>query len=298
MGRAVKRVPLDFDWPLEEPWKGFLNPHYDVATQCPDCEGYRGASPALRELRDKWYGYIAFKPEDNGSTPYLPSNPHIIRCARRSLGVNEHFEGPRLEREAERLCARFNRQWSHHLNDQDVADLLGSCYASTLRELTHTWSTENGWQPKEPAYVPTAQEVNDWAINDAFFTSSTAYVISKARLAREGKDSKCPHCKGEGEFWPSEEAKAAYNNWEKEEPPVGEGYQMWETVSEGSPITPVFATAEELATFMAGTRFGGDKGTPYETWLEFVKGPGWAPSLVVGPAGVQSGVEAVVGAAR
>lgn len=295
MGRQVRRVPLDFDWPLETPWKGFFNPHYAVATQCPACEGYRGASPALRELSDKWYGYIPFKPEDNGSTPYHPSNPIILQRARRSLGVAEEFEGPRLEHEARRLCALFNGQWSHHLSDQDVADLLDSGYASELRGLTHTWSDEHGWQPKEPGYVPSAQEVNDWGIHNRFFGSGVAYVISRARLAREGKNYQCAHCKGEGELWPSEEAKAAYENWKKEEPPLGDGYQMWETVTEGSPITPVFATAEELATFMAGTRFGADEGTPYETWLEFIRGPGWAPSLVVGPNGVQSGVEAVTG---
>lgn len=41
--------------------------------------------------------------------------------------------------------------------------------------------------------------------------------------------------------------KEAYKAWEPVNPPSGEGWQIWETVSEGSPITPVFATAEELA---------------------------------------------------
>ena len=30
------------------------------------------------------------------------------------------------------------------------------------------------------------------------------------------------------------------------EPPVGEGYQLWETVTEGSPMSPVFPSLEEL----------------------------------------------------
>lgn len=34
---------------------------------------------------------------------------------------------------------------------------------------------------------------------------------------------------------------------ERREPPSGEGWQVWETVSEGSPVTPVFPTAESLA---------------------------------------------------
>ena len=33
MGRELKRVPLDFDWPLNKPWEGFVNPHY-TAVEC------------------------------------------------------------------------------------------------------------------------------------------------------------------------------------------------------------------------------------------------------------------------
>jgi len=33
------------------------------------------------------------------------------------------------------------------------------------------------------------------------------------------------------------------------EPPVGEGYQLWETTSEGSPCTPVFTTLDELCEY-------------------------------------------------
>jgi hypothetical protein len=35
------------------------------------------------------------------------------------------------------------------------------------------------------------------------------------------------------------------------EPPRGEGYQMWETTSEGSPQSPVFKTLDELAEWCA-----------------------------------------------
>ena len=44
-----------------------------------------------------------------------------------------------------------------------------------------------------------------------------------------------------------------YNpKWTKlwhEEPPKGEGYQMWENTTEGSPQTPVFKTLKELAIY-------------------------------------------------
>lgn len=68
-----------------------------------------------------------------------------------------------------------------------------------------------------------------------------------------------------------------------EDPPYTSGtwYQMWQTVSD-KPYTPAFATAEELARWCAGHPWGMevDSPVPYETWLRFINGPGWAPSMV------------------
>lgn len=36
MGRELRRVPLNFNWPLNKIWEGFLNPH---AIVCPTCDG-------------------------------------------------------------------------------------------------------------------------------------------------------------------------------------------------------------------------------------------------------------------
>jgi hypothetical protein len=36
---------------------------------------------------------------------------------------------------------------------------------------------------------------------------------------------------------------------EEHDPPTGDGYQLWETTSEGSPISPVFATLDELCAY-------------------------------------------------
>ena len=51
-------------------------------------------------------------------------------------------------------------------------------------------------------------------------------------------------------------------------PPLGDGYQLWETTSEGSPISPVFKTIEELAKWCedGATIFGHDK-LSYDEWL-------------------------------
>lgn len=62
------------------------------------------------------------------------------------------------------------------------------------------------------------------------------------------------------------------------------GYAMYETVSEGTPVTPTFASLEELADHLTqhGTYWDG---TPWsrEAADGFVKS-GWAPSMVFSPA--------------
>lgn len=97
----------------------------------------------------------------------------------------------------------------------------------------------------------------------------------------------CPVCEGEGTAPNSLQDRDA---WEETPPPEGEGYQVWETVSEGSPISPVFATPEELARYMAKhwARDGN-----YEQWLKFINGPGWAPSMALMGGKAMSGVQAV-----
>ena len=65
------------------------------------------------------------------------------------------------------------------------------------------------------------------------------------------------------------------------DPPAGEGWQVWENVSEGSPVSPVFATKEALIEHL--TIFGTDRysGRPLsQKAAENFVGQGWAPSGV------------------
>ncbi len=71
-------------------------------------------------------------------------------------------------------------------------------------------------------------------------------------------------------------------------------YQMYEDTSEGTPISPVFASPEEVARWCADNRasaMGGMTAT-YEQWLEVARGA-WAPSMVVQDGHVVSGVEVI-----
>lgn len=55
------------------------------------------------------------------------------------------------------------------------------------------------------------------------------------------------------------------------EPPVGEGYQLWETTTEGSPSSPVFATIEELCSWCEknATTFANFKASK-EEWMKML----------------------------
>jgi hypothetical protein len=294
MGRELKRVSLDFEWPANKVWQGYQNPHYSKSHDCEACDG-SGSSPIARNLKDQWYGNAPFKPEDRGSVPFLPSHPAIRAFAERNVSRAPAFYGAgelAVQREALRLADHFNSAWSHHLNADDVCALLEG---ERLRELTHTWTQNDGWQPKNHCHVPTPEEVNVWSISGGMgHDSINQWIVVEAECKRLGIKPECPQCNGDGTIWDSPEDEQAAESWVCSEPPSGPGYQIWETVSEGSPISPVFATPEELAQYMAGRQWGADSGSSYETWLKFINGPGWAPSMVVNGGGVNSGVDAAV----
>lgn len=94
----------------------------------------------------------------------------------------------------------------------------------------------------------------------------------------------------------------SYGEWagEKPEPesymPVWEQlerthYQMYETTSEGSPISPVMETAEQLAQWLVDNRETGftDLKATYEEWLHTIN-EGSAFSTALDEKGISSGV--------
>jgi len=94
----------------------------------------------------------------------------------------------------------------------------------------------------------------------------------------EDWDGECPEAKDYMPEWPEEEKTHL---------------MMYETCSEGTPISPAFEKAEDLAHWLAdngASSFGSDTAS-YEAWLETIQG-GFAPTAVFIPGmGVVSGVE-------
>ena len=294
MGREVKRVALDWSWPIDTVWSGYLNEHHQHSTKCPHCGG-DGSTPEARELSNRWYGYSPFNPEDRGSKPWTPEDPPIWDYAKRQVERSPEYYGmatdEKIRQNAQRLCDLYNVQWSHHLNDADVAALVEE---NRLWDLTKIWDPESNTRV-DSGVIPTAAMVNAWSVSGMGHDSINQWIVVGAEAKRLGLETTCKHCEGDGSAWNSPEVQAACEAWERTEPPEGPGYVMFETVTEGSPISPVFATAEELARYMAGTRWGSDiEGTSFETWMKFITDVGWAPSGMTLPGrGMVDGVTGI-----
>jgi hypothetical protein len=298
MGRELKRVPMDFNAPLNITWEGYINPYYKFSKQCPFCEG-SGQSPEAKNLSDQWYGKVPFRPEDNGSVPLTFDNPAVLQFATKNVlqsdftrrsgfnqGITEYWEMVKrgeteaylnahpsfsynIEREANRLISMWNEQWSHHLNADDVKALVD---AGCLMDFTNRPRNEKQveqlkkqeaaggsgyWLKKSNGYMPTPEEVNNWNI---LMRGSVGdcWPCVKAKLKRMGKSALCAHCKGNGDIWLLPKYRKLAEAWKDVEPPTGGGFQLWETTSDGSPISPVFATLDELCEYAVAncTTFG------------------------------------------
>lgn len=275
MGRQVKRVPLDFEWPIGEVWRGFLMPDETDSIHCTACDGC-GLNPATKQISDDWYDHAGFGSRWSYDYGFAPDGTPASRHPWRVLGES--------------------RSWCHDLTQDEVQALVD---ANRLHDLTHTWSAETGWKRREDGYVPTAAEVNAWSQRGFGHDAINQMIAVKARAKRLGVYGLCEHCNGAGHVFRDDAHRAEYEAWERSEPPTGDGWQMWETTSEGSPISPVMRSPEELAAWLTeheASAFG-SMGASYESWLAMIR-EGWAPSMVLSSAGLQSGVDAAKGAAE
>lgn len=70
-------------------------------------------------------------------------------------------------------------------------------------------------------------------------------------------------------------------------------YQMYETVSEGTPISPVKESPEALALWLTDNHASAgpfSNNATYEQWLRVCNG-GYAPSMIISNSVIKSGVE-------
>lgn len=180
-------------------------------------------------------------------------------------------DGSGLNPETKKLCDSWythnrtdgKKGWQHSLEQDEVQALVDS---NRLR----TFTRDANYEPN--GYVPTAEEVNkrshtDFMLHDGINQS----ICVKVRAKRMGIWGHCGVCDGDGELWHNAEFKKLSDEWEQVDPPEGDGYQLWETCTEGSPVSPVFDTLDDLCVWAAdnATTFGAFK-TTAEKWKEML----------------------------
>lgn len=241
MGREIKRVPVDFDWPMNKVWDGFLMPASLSLPNCPDCDGH-GTTTALR-----W----------------------VIASAHMLLMLDDD------------------------LNDQ----ARGRDMHPYFRDY---YTTAHGTRPS-----PEIRELGTGlAGREAGFLGHDAidgWTAAKKIIAAAGLDPEtwgyCQGCDGSGTT-ATPDQRAAADAWEPSDPPTGDGWQLWETVSEGSPISPVFAEREGLIDWLCSAAYNWGVSTPLtREQAEHFTDLGWAPSFTASAAtGVVPGEQFAGGA--
>lgn len=69
--------------------------------------------------------------------------------------------------------------------------------------------------------------------------------------------------------WPLKKVWSGYEVTPNIEPPIGTGYQLWETTTEGSPISPVFDTLDALCEWCEkNATILGDFKLSKEEWMD------------------------------
>lgn len=162
----------------------------------------------------------------------------------------------------------------------------------------HFYSTARGTRPTPDI----AELIEGLTGRELHPLSSNGWTIANKVIAAAGLPEKwgwCTACDGEGRTDKYEGQSAEAEAWVPTEPPAGDGWQVWETVSEGSPISPVFADREGLVDWLCSPAYTWGVSTPMsrEQAARFVESA-WAPSLVATSAGVVAGEQWVGGDSR
>lgn len=245
--RTVRRVPMDFSWPLHKVWDGYI---CHLGGPCP------GA------------GKTCF----NGSTAggkWLERICSLIAMIGDEAACAPHAE--ELKARGRLYPHPYLEEWSQAPRTEMPDDV-----AAELREIEpqgRRMQAFADWRRRNPAkLLPLTSDLVELAkglgVREPVGIGSDYYYVYKKLVEAAGLTENwgtCPVCEGNAD---DPAKRAEVEAWKETSPPSGEGWQLWETCSEGSPVSPVFETATALAEWCAdnATTFASFKATK-EQWL-------------------------------
>lgn len=237
MGREMRRVPLDFDWPRGKIWEGYLNPHN---RKCEVCKGY-GDTASSRFLMD-WLRILPVAAEESimGTPEHLAHYrttgriyPHpYLQASPMDVGSAEDL-GDQLIELVEGLCEEKLKHrpggfqsgitWRIYRRLLELAGLpenWGECqgcagrgiHPDVLKEhdawkpFEHPegpgfqlWCTTGEGMPVSPVF-PTAEGLAEWCEDGATIFGTSEY-ISKEKWLEMFKKDFCHHTDAKGNIF-------------------------------------------------------------------------------------------------
>ncbi len=256
MSREIKHVALDFEWPLKKIWKGYINPHYK---RCPaeDCRGGERAASA-------WVLSIA----------------RLIAMLGEQAVAAPHAET--LRRNGQTFPHPYLAEWAQAPRDREPAELMKLLEKAGDNQDLGRQIVQEYWRDHQAQIRPLTEQLAGFVAGIAGkrpvagpLNGNIEFDIYRRLLRAAGiKDrdwATCKVCNGSGV---DASVREAYEAWKREEPPAGSGWQVWETVSEGSPVSPVFTHRESLVEHLV------KEGYTRKAAENFTK-TGFAPSGVI-----------------
>lgn len=141
----------------------------------------------------------------------------------------------------------------------------------------YVWARPRGSHWNDPEkLIPIDEFVADWNLNRESYQPE---VVNADYDWWAGEKPEAPNPNDYMPDWPDEQRTH---------------FMMYESTSEGTPISPAFATPEELARWLADTGASSfaDFTATYEQWLNTIR-EGSAPSAIISNGTIKSGVEGI-----
>lgn len=301
MSREIRRVPLDFDFPRGETWTGYLRPDTLRLPTCDDCWG-NGSTAAARWLEAIAMLLLMLGDDQEAEARGRDLHPYLSHLENRP-GRHVASKAPNPHDQA--LLAAFNEMADAEASGDERLIVTAASTVAVVRK-RHRDAAQDVWpqwvtpRPGPDAVVLStglAGRPPGWGGHDAIDRWSATSKIAEAAGVPEGWGT-CTTCNGEGTVATAEQ-RAAYDTWVGTAPPTGEGYQLWQTVSEGGPVSPVFATPDELATWIRSEAHELDgRNTPHDQLVAWIAAEGHSAGTgaFVPGRGHVSGVELAAGA--